>query len=578
MRNISNRFTNITAAILLILMFCMTFFSQLGDSATMDELAHIPAGYSYLSQQDFRINPEHPPLIKDISAIPLMFLDLNFPIDHPSWTEEINGQWWLGNEFIYQSGNDADEIIFWARIPMILLLILLGLMIFKFAKDFFGNKVALLTLTIFSFSPSFLAHGSLVTTDIGATLGLVLATYFWLKFLKSPVKKNIILAGIAFGIAMLCKFSLILLLPFFTVITITYAWMKGKKHILKYIGTALLAGIIGIIFIVWPFYQLHVINYPAERQLSDTTAVLESFPIKVLKDLSIWMSDIPGLRAINHYFLGLLMATHRTATGNTVYFLGNISKIGWWFYFPVVYFLKIPLAFHILTLLSLLLAALAVSKPFWVNTSQRIKSWIRNHFPEFSMLVFIAIYWITSISGNLNIGIRHVLPTFPFIYILVSIGIVSASKRIKKLYIFVFALLAWYIASSLCCFPYYLSYFNEIGGGYKEGYKYVVDSNYDWGQDLKRLKTWVEENNIEKIKVDYFGGGDVKYYLGDRYERLDSQSGPQKGWLAISIGQLQSGKGNPVPGFNDPARYYEWLNEYQPEARVGTSIFIYHIE
>ena len=354
--------------------------------------------------------------------------------------------------------------------------------------------------------------------------------------------------------------------------------MKGKKEILKYIGTALLAMVIGVIFILWPIYQLHVINYPAERQLSDTSNILASSPIKVLKDLSIWMSNIPVIRAIDHYFLGLLMATQRTATGNTVYFLGTISKTGWWFYFPVVYFLKIPLAFHILTLLALFLTALAISKPFWVNTSQRIKLWIKNHFPEFSMLVFIAIYWITSIIGNLNIGIRHILPTFPFIYILVSIGIVSASEKIKKLYLFVFALLIWYIASSLSCFPHYLSYFNEIGGGYKEGYKYVVDSNYDWGQDLKRLKIWVEKNNIEKIKVDYFGGGDVEYYLGDRYERLDSQSGPQKGWLAISATLLQGGKGIPVPGFEDSAGYYEWLNKYQPEARAGTSIFIYHIE
>ncbi|PWH09900.1 hypothetical protein DEJ39_09090, partial [Bacteroidetes bacterium SCGC AAA795-G10] len=81
-----------------------------GISATMDEQAHIPAGYSYLSQRDFRINPEHPPLIKSLSAIPLLFLNLNFPKEHPSWTSQVNGQWWFGSQFLYHSNNNPDQV------------------------------------------------------------------------------------------------------------------------------------------------------------------------------------------------------------------------------------------------------------------------------------------------------------------------------------------------------------------------------------------------------------------------------------------------------------------------------------
>jgi len=582
--SINNRTTNIIVVSLLSLMFLQAFFSMIGDSNTMDELAHTPAGYSYLSQKDFRINPEHPPLIKDIAALPLLFLNLDFPKDHPSWTDEVNSQWWLGNEFLFKSGNDPDQIVFWARIPMILILLLLGWFLFKFTKDFFDKETALLVLAIFAFSPTFLAHGRLVTTDIGASLGVIVATYFWLRFLEKPDRKNIILAGIFFGFALLLKFSLVLLIPFFAIITLTKILLSEKKDrlklFLKYLGSASVAGLIALIFIIWPVYQFHVLNYPPQRQLSDTIDILESSPMGSLKDLCIWMSDKSGIRAIGHYFLGLLMATQRAASGNTVYFMGMVTASSWRYYFPVVYFLKVPLAFHILTLLVLLIGISRIKKSFWTGT----KEWIRSHFVEFSMIIFLCIYWAASIMGNLNIGVRHVLPTFPFIYILVSLGTIRIARSIKKepfkkAFIAILAVLfLWYLWSSLSCFPYYLSYFNELGGGTRGGYKYVVDSNFDWGQDLKRLKKYVEDEKIDKIKVDYFGGSDVEYYLGDKFERFDPKSGPQKGWIAISATLLQGGRGEPIKGFDGPTGYYDWLDRYEPKARAGTSIFIYYIE
>lgn len=579
----SDRLTNIIAFVLLVIMFFLAFSSYLEDSATMDELSHIPAGYSYLSQKDFRINPEHPPLIKDLAAFPLLFLNLNFPSDSPAWTEGVNEQWWYGWEFLYNSGNNPDQIIFWARLPMVFVLIFLGWFIFWWTKKEFGKEVAIFALALFSFSPTFLAHGRLVTTDVGAALGLVLATCFWLKFLKNPSKKNVILAGIIFGICMLFKFSLILLIPFFAIITIIFS-LLNKKSLLKYIGLSLLAGLIGVVFVMLPVYQFHTLNYPPEKQLSDTTLLLESSPMGALKNICIWMSDKPVIRGLGHYFLGLLMATQRTAFGNTVYFMNVISASGWWYYFPVVYFLKVPLGFHILTLISLILVSFQIRKPFWVETIKRIKEWILNHFTEFSMLVFLAIYWTTSMLGSLNIGVRHVLLTFPFTYVLVSLGLTSGVLQIKTPFFkkvasfIIIILVAWYVFSSLSSYPHYLSYFNEVAGGTDNGYKYVVDSNYDWGQDLKRLAKWVDANNIEKIKVDYFGGGDVGHYLGDKWERFDPLEGPQKGWLAISVGPLQGGRGNPAPNFSQPTGFYKWLNEYEPVDRAGKSIFIYHIE
>jgi hypothetical protein len=588
----SNKLTYLIAGALLAIMFISAFTSYLGDSTTMDELAHIPAGYSYLSQRDFRINPEHPPLIKDLAALPLLRQDLNFPDKNQPYWEGINEQWWYGAELLYESGNDIEPILLWSRLPMVLVLVFLGLFLFLWVRELAGNAASLLTLTIFSFSPTFLAHGRLVTTDVAAALGVVMGTYFWLKFLKNPNWKNIILAGLIFGLVMLFKFSLILLLPFFAVITIVAVFLKFKDKgikqlflgLFKYTIFALVIFAIGAIFIIWPVYQFHVSNYPIEKQASDTKHLLETSPMPTMKNICIWMAERPLFRPLAHYLLGLLMATQRTAAGNTVYFMGMISNTGWWYYFPLVYFLKIPLAFHILTLIALFWVVYLIKKPFWQKPCSRVAEWIKAHFPEFSMMVFIAIYWITSLIGSLNIGVRHILPTFPFLYILVSLGIIGLIriKKERKWPIFLLAiLLVWYIGTSLATWPYYLSYFNEIGGGKENGYEHVVDSNYDWGQDLKRLKKWLDENNIDKVYLDYFGGSNTRYYLGEKFESWQGKNSPKdfpKGnYLAVSATLLQGGRGNLVPGFNEPAGFYRWLDDYK-SIRIGTSIFVYYIE
>src|SRR3989344_9549794 len=141
-----DRFVIPLAATLLALMFLLMFFSAQKDALTFDELAHIPAGYSYLTQQDYRINPEHPPLAKDIAAAPLFFLNLNFPSQSQNWLQDAGAPpWWvqfdLGTELLYQSGNDPRDVIFWARIPMIGLLLLLGLFLFRWTKEL-GGAVA----------------------------------------------------------------------------------------------------------------------------------------------------------------------------------------------------------------------------------------------------------------------------------------------------------------------------------------------------------------------------------------------------------------------------------------------------
>jgi len=555
------------------------------DSATMDEVAHLPAGYSYLTQKDMRLNPEHPPLIKDLAAIPLLFIKgIKFPSEIDAWQKDINDQWTFGFNFLYGMGNPADQMIFWGRIPMILILILLGFYIFKWTKELFGNKVAILSLFLFSFSPTFLAQGRLVTTDVGAATGVFIATYYFIKALNNPSKRNIILSGVSFGLAELCKFSVILLIPFFVFLVLIW-WLVKSGNLKQTFKILILVFIIGYL-LIWPIYQYHVWNYPVQKQVQDATVFLSAYPDFIQKPI-LWLAQKPILRPYAQYLTGLFMVFHRAAFGQTTYFLGQVSNLGWKNYFPVVYSIKEPLAFHILTLIALLYAAWSIKKPFWVNLFPGVKNWIKSRFSEFAIICFILLYWVVSLTSNLNIGVRHLLPVFPFTFVLVSVVITHLLEDLKPglkpyIYIVLGILIFWQAVSVISIYPHFLAYANEIVGGPNNLYIYTVDSNLDWGQDLKRLKKWVDENKIEKIYVDYFGGGDARYYLKEKFAPWWGTRDPrefEKGnYLAVSATFLQGGRGKPVPGFNQPYGYYNWLNKYTPVARIGYSIFIYQIE
>jgi len=586
----SNCKTNIIAFCLLAFMLLVAVFSIRGDSATMDEVAHLPSGYSYLTQKDMRLNPEHPPLIKDLSAVPLLFIkEINFPSEIKDWKEDVNGQWGFGYNFLYQSGNPVDKMIFWGRIPMILILILFGYYVFRWAKELFGNKTALLSLFFFSFSPTLIAHGRLVTTDVGAAAGVFIASYYFLKFLKDSSTKNLIKAGIVFGLAELAKFSLILLFPFFGILVLVWAIIKSAtfrnflKTFFRYVLLFVLVIIVGYV-LIWAVYQYHTWNYPPERQVRDTEHILSSFGSRPLANLVAWMADKPILRPAAQYTLGVFMILQRAAGGHTTFFLGEVSASGWKIYFPLVYIIKQPLPFLILLVIALLYVAWLIKKPFWHKPLVRTRLWITAHFPEFAMLVFMAIYWTTSVGSNLNIGVRHLLPVFPFAILLVSRATVLWLKppflNLKR--IFLALLLIWQTFSVISIYPYFLAYFNELAGGPDKAYIYTVNSNLDWGQDLRRLTKWVEAKGIDKIYVDYFGGGDPKYYLKEKFVSWWGTRNPNElpkgSYLAVSASFLQGGRGEPVPGFNQDYGYYRWLDKHEPIAKIGYSIFVYYID
>jgi hypothetical protein len=566
-------------------MFFLAVFSIKNDSLTMDELPHLPAGYSYLTQKDMRINPEHPPLIKDIAAIPLLFMkNLNFPKENKSWTTDINGQWDFGNQFLFKSGNSADEMIFYGRMMMILVLMVFAVLLFYFVYKNFGGPVAILSLFLFCFSPTILAHGRLVTTDIGASFGVFLTIFTFFNFLKNPSKKNILFASLALAFAELAKFSNIILFPYLIIITFIW-WLINRKDFKKLALNLILIFVLTFIFIL-PIYQYHVLNYPLEKQFSDTQFLLKNLNNDFIVNSLLWMTDKPIFRAYAQYFLGVFMAMTRAVGGNTTYFWGEITNVGWLSYFPVVYFLKESLPFHILTIIALVFAIFSlIFRQKTGDFLKDIKNLLQKYFLEFCIFAYVVVYWATALKSNLNIGVRHLLPAILLTYILVAIGIykfLEKQNRLKIKVFFIALLLSWQAAGIFFTFPYFISYFNEIGGTYKNGYQYVVDSNYDWGQGLKRLKNWTEENKIEKIYIDYFGGADLDYYFRNKYEKWWGQRNRSEiapgNYLAISATFLQNGKGVLVKNFKAPSGFYRWLDQEDLVARPDPSIFVFKIK
>ena len=606
-----NSLVNAKAILILGVMFVLMITSIRNDSATMDELAHIPAAFGYVTQFDYRLNPEHPPLLKVLSGISgALGAKPCFPTNTKYWQEYVNGQWDQGWAFSYNAGNNADRIIIWSRIPTILLSILFGWLIFLETKRWFGKTAAIFALTLFAFSPTVLAHSRYVTTDIAAAFGFFIGIITFIRFLETPTRKKLIFAGAVFGIAELLKFSLVLLIPIYAALVI--AWVIAVPHLhvherirlfIRRAAQSIIIGLIGF-GIVWAFYIPFVWNYPMERQYRDAEFDLSSYGFRPAVSADLALIKNKYTRPLGQYVLGVLMVNQRAAGGNTTYYLGEVSAAGARSYFPVLYLLKEPIALHLLTLIAILFALKKINHGTRGTRTrekiERMRLWIWQHFFEFSALFFIAFYWAVSIQSPLNIGVRHILPTLPFAYMLVSRGVVEWLRGERKgnpqdwldwlwglyethirsipRFFFVFLLLLWMIASTIAVYPYFLSYYNFLGGGTENGYMIAVDSNYDWGQDLKRLTDYVNENQIDHIAIDYFGGGNPAYYLGDRAEPWWSARGPAHGWFAISATFLQGAHGKTAPGFiRKPEDSYEWLKGYEPIARAGTSIFIYRL-
>jgi hypothetical protein len=526
----------IFVAALLSVFFILALTTALRTSGTCDEIAHhIPVGYVLLSKWDFKMDTSQPPLARYIVALPLkIFMKLNLPDDKNEWRREDRAS--FGRDFFYKYNNSSKKMILLARIPVILIGMLCGVLLFIWTSSVYGEKAGLLGLFLYCFSPVVLAHAALATTDMVAAFFIFLSVYAFWKFLKDPMPKNVVFSGIMLGLAQLSKYNAILLYPIFLLLLLLDLW-SSNKHGFKMLRKLAFIIIISIV-LTWAGY-----GFDFQPILKDAMRVQEKLQlVERVTGIKDFLLTVPV--PLGAHILGLLGVFRHSHEGHATFFFGNWSSHGNIFYFLIAFLVKNPLP-----MLIFLLAGLSIMFKNGIKCTER------------AILITIAAFFAVSSLGNIQIGVRHILPLFPFCFMIAGRSVELASRKFFK--IVIAALVTWQVAVSLAAWPNYISYFNELAGGSKNGYKILRDSNVDWGQDLPALADYMKRNNITMVTFKYFGEADPAAYgvscssfQPDDYER------PGNKVYAISAQYLEG---------------VEWARGYRHTATAGNSIFLYDL-
>lgn len=565
------------------------------DGLIFDETAHIGAGYTYVTQGDYRLNPEHPPVLKVLAGLALLPLHPTLDTAAAWWTTADGngeyGQWAAGRALLHESGNPVDLLTFAARVPLAAVATLFGALLFAWGRRLAGGVAGLIALTLYVLSPSVLGHSHYVTTDIGMAAAFALALAALLHYAGAPSWRTALLAGAAFGLAQVVKFSAILLAPFFVAVFVFYPLLDPtvRNGRLAATGRSLLRGLgaaVVALAIIWIVYAPFTVRMP-----HDVLATIA--PVKFAADdarnaffrtATLTANNHALTRPVATYLQGLGQVFNRVDGGNGAYFFGTVSSKGFPAYFPMVFVIKETIPHMMLLMVA---AAAAVAGAVRARRSGlRFRQAVASHLTEIVLLGFIAFYAYISVTGNLTIGYRHLFPIVPLLYLLAAVVITRSIKRARaggdctacgrRLGIATVSLFALAAIDVAAAFPHYMSYFNQSVGGPTGGYRFVTDSNADWGQDSKRLATWLAAHpEVDPVRVDYFGGDDVARRLGDQMiPWWDSKRPVENGWYAVSVNYLQGSIHSTEKTADDS---YRFLVGRTPYAQVGTSILVYYI-
>lgn len=446
-------------------------------SITSDEVDHLHAGYRYLQCNDFGWNPEHPPLVKIIAALPLMAMSIKDPIAHPCGlanSKEID--FVAGHEFVFAN---PERMLTAARWAVSLFSILLLLTVWFFARKLFGLPVAIISGVLVAFDPNFLANGALVTTDVAAALAFLLAVYALYRYAKEPNTTHLLAVGLATGFALCLKHSAVLLAIILPVLLVSDALLFGENErartLLRRAGALVVVAAIAFI-VLWACYGFRYAARPG-------AAAVWSPPQLPRAHSTIATKFIPLLQSWRlmpqAYLAGLQDVLVQAEVGETSFLLGRLYYKGTWFYFPTAMTIKYTLPVLLMVLLS------ALSWRFW-----------RGKTRELLFLILPALlYLIFSMSSKRNIGSRHLLPVLPFLVIFAAAGTWNLVCNRKRAIPILLALLAFHAVSSFRAYPNYLSYSNEIWGGPAETYRYLANSDVDWGQAQKLAGEYIAKTH-----------------------------------------------------------------------------------
>lgn len=530
-------FVRLSVALLLALFAGLSIWEMMGDSLTFDEHLHIPAGYAYWKNREFRLNPEHPPLVKLLSAAPLLGMNLRIPPTEPKSTGYTYNDYQLafGSEFLFTQ--DADRIMFWGRLPLVALAVLLSLFVFQWSSKLHGHPGAgLLSLFLMAMEPTILAHSHYVHTDVALAGFSMMAIYFLWRFSQEAKLSHLLLASLGLGLALATKFSAIFLVPVFFF----------------------------LLFFQWPAEDSGAPAFlPAHHSLkarifaAAAAALLAAFIVQASylfsPDLSLYFKGIQSVNA-NH------------DPNYPIYIHGNFFPGGVWWYPLYALLLKTPLP----TMIAIAVGGISCWKD-------------RAHLRKALIFVFLpaAVYTLAVCAFADNYGVRYMIPVTLFLLVLAgrALFIFTAGQKSR---ILAGALALWLIISVLRVSPHYISYFNELIGGPDNAPYFLDDSNVDWGQDLKRLVEYLRKNQIKEAVLSYWGLTPPDYY-GSSYgiqfvpwtQEMAGSAEPPSGVYAISVNNLVRVKSYLSSSLYSEKPNLDWLRRFRPSDRVGYSIYIY---
>lgn len=507
---------------------------------TVDEPTHISCGLEWLERHTYTYEYQHPPLSRVLAGI---------------------GPWLLGapnieskellpskNPLVLYDSASYYQSLTAARVGQLPFLVLAGLVVYFWARELFGKWPAAFSVLLFTTIPVVLGHAGLATTDASVMATLPWALYALNRLLRNACIGNSALFGIALGFGVLSKFSFLLFFAAGAMVILAEAWFtKGERRlpgVWTWTGAALLA-----FFVIWSGYLWNVGEVPLVDRPGGFLSLLPQSLLSAMGTNGVVRLPLSEL------YLGIVEVREHNLDGHRTFLLGETSMTGWWYFFPVVFFYKTPIAF-----LLLVCGMPLVSKG---------QHW-RGLVPLLCAVALMAV----AMPSRINLGIRHLLPIYPLLAIgagLVVFEMVRA-KRIA-LQVLGITLLGWQIGASGMAHPDYIAYFNEFAGEDVEEIR--VDSDLDWGQNVDRLAREIRKRGIaSEVGLALFSSVDPSRHGLNWYPLSPWKA--STGWVAVSATEKMLSDASASAG--ELRRPWAWLDAHQPVMRVGRSILLYYIE
>ena len=546
-------------------------------SPTVNELGHLCAGLYSLQVGRFELYRVNPPLVRMIASFPVAV----FCSPKTEWrafqrNPDARLEMSVGTDFANRNGPAALAYVTIARWACIPLSVLGACICYRWAGELYGSAAGVMALTMWCFSPNILAHGQLITSDMGATSFGIVAAYAYWRWLKEPRGRTAAVAGLALGLAALTKTTWVVLFGLWPLLWLASVAAEGTlfrvaswRRRAGQLGAILLLGV-GTLNLGYgfrgSFERLGQFRFTSDTLIGPGS--LETLHSDVRnRFVGTWMEYLP-VPVPADYVLGIDAQMHDFEMGGPSYLRGEWKLRGWWYYYLYALAVKVPLGTWVLVLLALLADAL----------------WFRrlSAFNDRLILIVFPSILLALVSSQTGFShhLRYVLPVLPFMFIWTSQIALAATREHGKTACVAGAALLWSVGSSLAVYPHSLSYFNELAGGPSGGHAHLLNSNIDWGQDLLFLKQWLDRHpEARPLRLAFHGGFDPRIVgidyvlpevspdctLGDRPDRVD-EYGPRPGWYAASLNMIY-----------EPGKRYAYLSRFEPVATAGYSIRIYYI-